>query len=160
MNHRLKATLLFLVDPRSMIFAFAVFNIILIWKEAWWLAHSGIACVACPWYDPWSWFNEPSLLLVAAFFLRLNKLWSWVIALILSGYLLGYFIFLLLRFGGIMAGLRADWRAIRMFYPYFIGSWDSQCLLRLSFYAVPAYSWLAVSFAGKRYLARWIKPCS
>ena len=129
MNQRFKAIILFLIDPRSLILAFALFNFILIWTEAWDLAYGGIACVACPWYDPWSWLNEPTLLLFSAFCLRLNRMWGYAIAIILSGYLVGYFILLIFRFG--MAPLRADWLVIRMDYPYIVGSWDSQYFFAL-----------------------------
>jgi hypothetical protein len=128
MNQRFKAILLFLLDPRSIILAFALFNFILIWKKAWDLAHSGIACVVCPWYHPWSWFNEPSLLLAAALFLRLNKTKFSMVAVIFSGYLVGYFVHILLRIDDVVAALRADWRIIRMDYPYIFGSWVSQYL--------------------------------
>ncbi|HXM36114.1 MAG TPA: hypothetical protein VN920_13060 [Pyrinomonadaceae bacterium] len=52
-------------------------------------------------------------------------------ALVLAGYLLGLFIYLLSRIEDPVAGLRGDWRLIRMDYPYIVGSWDSQYLFAL-----------------------------
>lgn len=49
----------------------------------------GITCTACPWYFPWYWVNEPSQLLIAAIFLRLSRFFGSVIALLITGHLLG-----------------------------------------------------------------------
>ncbi|MDQ6653076.1 MAG: hypothetical protein M3Y84_10065 [Acidobacteriota bacterium] len=129
MNQRLKAILFLLVDLRSIILAFAVFNFILIWT--WDRNIGGIACVACPWYHSWSYSNEPTILLVAALFLRVNRWWGNTTAFVLAGYLIGLFFYLLSRIEDPVAGLRGDWRLIRMDYPYIVGSWDSQYLFAL-----------------------------
>jgi hypothetical protein len=131
MNPLLKKISVALLDPRSIILGFALFNFILVWLWARHLALSGIACVMCPWYDEWSYLNEPSILLAAALFLRLNRWWGNIVALILSSYLIGYFVYLLSRMSDPLEGLRNDWRIIRSDYPYFVGSWDSQYLFAL-----------------------------
>jgi hypothetical protein len=128
MNRRLKAILFYLVDVRSIILAFAVFNFILVWR---WDAQITFACVVCPWYHPWSYTNEPTILLVAALSLRANRWWGNAIAFVLAGYLIGSFVYLLSRIEDPVAGLRGDWRLIRKFYPYIVGSWDSQYLFAL-----------------------------
>jgi hypothetical protein len=128
MNRNLKAILFYLVDVRSIILAFAVFNFILVWR---WDAQITFACVVCPWYHPWSYLNEPTILLVAGLFLRLNQSWGNTTALVLVGYLIGSFIYLLWRIEDPVAGLRGDWRLISMDYPYIVGSWDSQYLFAL-----------------------------
>src|SRR5436305_2887812 len=94
MNQRIKTTLLYLLEPKSIILGFALFNFILIWIQARSLAMSGIACVVCPWYDPWSYINEPSSLLIASFFLWLGRTWSYVIAFAWGSYMSGYFVYL------------------------------------------------------------------
>ena len=126
MKPLLKKTFVTLLDPRSFILAFALFNFILVWLWAW--QERGIACVVCPWYHQWSYLNEPTLLLIAALFLRMNRWWGNTIAFVLAGYLIGSFVYLLSRIEDPMAGLRGDWRLIRMYYPYMVGSWDSQYL--------------------------------
>ena len=87
--------------------------------------------VVCPWYHPWTYLNEPSILLVAALFLRVNRWWGNTTALVLASYLIGYFIYLLTLVDDPTAALRGDWRVIRMDYPYIVGSWDSQYLFAL-----------------------------
>jgi hypothetical protein len=125
MNRRIKATIFYLIDVRSIMLAFALFNFILVWT---WDREITFACVVCPWYHRWSYLNEPSLLLAAALLLRVNRWWGNTIAFGLSGYLIGSFIHLLTRIEDPVAGLRGDWRLIRMQYPYIVGSWDSQYL--------------------------------
>jgi hypothetical protein len=127
MNQRLKSFFFHLIDPRSIILAFALVNFMLVWT--WDRSTGGIACVVCPWYHPWSYLNEPTILLVAALLLRANRWWGHTFALVLAGYLIGSFIYLLSRIEDPVAGLRGDWRLIRMQYPYIVGSWDSQYLL-------------------------------
>jgi hypothetical protein len=129
MNQRLKVILFQLVDLRSIILAFAMFNFILIWTED--RDAGGIACVVCPWYHPWNYLNEPTILLIAALFLRLNRWWGNTTAFVLAGYLIGSFVYLLSRIDDPIAALRGDWRLIRRYYPYIVDSWDSQCLFAL-----------------------------
>src|SRR5258707_5405578 len=126
MRPRFKATLLFLLDPRSLIFAFALFNFLLIWTKA--REGGGIACLVCPWYYPWRWVNEPTLLLLGSLLLRLNRALGCVVALILSGYLVGYFVRLYIISH---ATLLQEWKYLRKFDPYIVGSWDSQYLFAL-----------------------------
>lgn len=45
-------------------------------------------CAYCPWYDTWSFANEPSVLLLASILLLIRKTWSYVIALGLTGYIM------------------------------------------------------------------------
>jgi hypothetical protein len=128
MDRRVKATVLYLIDARSIILAFALFNFILVQT---WDREITLACVACPWYHPWSYLNEPSILLVAALLLRVSRWWGNTAAFVLTGYLIGSFIYLLSRIEDPVAGLRGDWRLIRSEYPYIVGSWDSQYLFAL-----------------------------
>jgi hypothetical protein len=128
MNQRLKTALVYLVDIRSIILFFALFNFVLIWR---WDASITFACVACPWFHPWSYLNDPTLLLAASIFVRLNRWWGSMIALVLAAMVIGYVVHLFSLGDGVMAGLRADWKIIRMLYPYFVGSWDSQFVFAL-----------------------------
>jgi hypothetical protein len=126
MKKRLRNSLLQLLEPKTIILGFALFNVILIWIEARRLATGGIACVVCPWYDPWSYTNEPSILLIAAAFLWLSRKWSYLLALGLSGYLWVYATRLFLISGG---SLKQEWAYLQEFEPYLVGSWDSQFIL-------------------------------
>src|SRR5882724_1066076 len=115
MDRRIKATVLYLIDARSIILAFALFNFILVWT---WDREITFACVVCPWYHPWSYTNEPTILLVAALSLRANRWWGNAIAFVLPGYLISSFVYLLSRIEDPVAGLRGDWRLIRKFSIY------------------------------------------
>jgi|SRR6185295_12816206 len=126
MNKRFRNALVHLLALKTIILGFALFNFILIWIEARRLATGGIACLVCPWYDPWSYTNEPSILLLAAAFLWMSRRWSYLVALGLSGYLCAYAIRLFLISG---ASLKAEWAYLQEFEPYLIGSWDSQFIL-------------------------------
>jgi membrane protease YdiL (CAAX protease family) len=84
-----------------------------------------------PWYCPWSFTNEPTILLVAAIFLLLNRWWGNIVAFFLVGYLIGYFVHLLSIVYDPWQGLRNDWKTMRVDYPYIAGSWDSQYMFAL-----------------------------
>jgi hypothetical protein len=127
-NQRLKSIVLFVFDLRSFIVAFAVFNFVLVWRDA--QQCMGGALVS-PWYCFWSYTNEPSILLVAAIFLRANRWWGNIVALILSSYLIGYFLHLLSIIYDPWEGLRNDWKSIRANNPHIVGSWDSQYVFAL-----------------------------
>jgi hypothetical protein len=137
MDGRLKTLFTYLLDTRSIILGFAVFNFTLIWV---WDAGITFACVACPWYHPWSYLNEPTILLFAALFLRINRWWANILAIVPAGYVIGYAAYLLSIVDNALEGLLADWKIIRMFYPYIVGSWDSQYLLALIILCCSAYS--------------------
>ena len=131
MNRWIRETSAALRDPRSIILGFAWFNFVLIWLMARHLGMNGIACGACPWYVPWNYLNEPTILLVSAMCLRVNRWWGRATAFVLASYLIGSFIYLFLRIKDPIGGLRDDWILIRRDYPYIVGSWDSQYLFAL-----------------------------
>lgn len=128
MERRSSAILRYLGELRSILLAFAIFNFTITWamdaKIHW-------ACMVCPWYHPWSYLNEPTFLLVSSLFLRANRWWGNTIALLLSGYLISYFVHLLLMLDDPVTALGYGWESIRMHYPYLVGSWDSQYLFAL-----------------------------
>ena len=136
MNQRIKTTLISLLEPKSIIVGFALFNFILIWIQARSLDMSGIACVVCPWYDPWSYTNEPTRLLIAALSLWLNRAWSYVIAFALGGYMVAHFVYLFIMSG---ASLLQEWRYLQKYEPYIVGSFDSQYILALIISGFAAY---------------------
>lgn len=111
-------------DPRSILFGITVFNFVLLWYTA--NTMTG-ACVVCPWYYPWTYFNEPTLLLLAAISVLLSRKWSYGIALCLSGYLIGYLIY---RFWLYDISVI---QTVRQFSPYqeAVYAWQIQYLLAL-----------------------------
>jgi hypothetical protein len=123
MNRRLKRVLLFLVDPRSLVLAFSLFNFVHIWH----LARNGGHGVVPPWYFPWRYFNEPTLLLAAAVFLRINRIWASCVSGVLSGYLVGYFVWLFAIYPqSIWVALHYEWLSLKQ--GPFMDSWDGQYL--------------------------------
>ena len=146
MDGRLKTLFTYLLDTRSIILGFAVFNFTLIWV---WDAGITFTCAACPWYHPWSYLNEPTFLLFATLFLRINRWWANTVAIVLAGYVIGYAAYLFSIVDDALEGLRADWIIIRLFYPYIVGSWDSQYLLALIILCCSAFS-LKSSFLHPR----------
>jgi hypothetical protein len=143
MNRRLKTSLLFVVDPRSLILAFAVFNFVHVWR----LASNACCCgVVNPWFCSWNYTNEPTrytneptTLLVAALFLRANRWWGNIVSLVLSGYLLGYFLHILIVIYPPWDALRTSWQLMRHDYPYIVRSWESQYMLALVIFCVSAF---------------------
>jgi hypothetical protein len=124
MNRRLRTVLLLVVDPRSLILTFAVFNFVHVWR----LASNSCCCgVVNPWFCSWNYFNEPTLLLTAAVFLRINRIWANCVSCILSGYLLGYFVWLFLSYpAGLRVAFHYEWLSLK--HQPFIDSWDGQYL--------------------------------
>ncbi len=127
MNRRLKEVLLFVLDPRSLILALAAFNLVHVWLLA---GNDSSGAMVPPWYFPWGYFNEPTLLLGAAVFLRINRIWANCLSCVLSGYLLGYFVWLFATYrGGIRMALHYEWLSLKE--QPFIDSWDGQYLFAL-----------------------------
>lgn len=74
MNIQIKGTARLLLDPKSMIFGVAVFNLCLVWlRSPEWSFHRNVFMAV--------------LLIVSAILLLVNTSWSNLIAAILSGYL-------------------------------------------------------------------------
>jgi hypothetical protein len=137
MERRAGAIVRYLTDLRSILLSFAIFNFIITWMMD---AEIHFTCAACPWFHPWSYLNEPTILLGASLFLSANRWWGNTVALLVSGYLLGYFVHILLMSDDPVMALGYDWKVIRMDYPYLVGSWDSQYLFALIVFCYSALS--------------------
>jgi hypothetical protein len=116
------------VNPKSIIFGLAVFNFVLFWYTANTMPG---ACVACPWFYPWSYFNEPSLLLFGAVFLMFSRKLCYVVALSVSGYLIGDLIYRVWTYPLNLADLF-------FFSPYdeIVYAWQIQYLLALTLFVI------------------------
>lgn len=86
-----------------------------------------------PWFQPWSYFNEPSLLLLAATFLLLSKWWSNAISLSLSGYVLANGTLLINKTGWSqwLVDLDNDWQYLRETQGDILKEWEVQLILAL-----------------------------
>ena len=137
MGRRPVAIRRYLVDLRSILLGFAIFNFTIAWARD---AQIHFTCTGCPWFHPWSHFNEPTILLVAALFLRTNRWWSNTIALLLKA------ISLLTSFTCSSRSMIPSWlgdtvgKSFGWTYPYFVGSWDSQYLFALIVFSYSALS--------------------
>lgn len=96
MEQRASAILRYLVDRRSILLAFAIFNFTTTWMTA------GISrdrmCTLGPYPTWWSYLIEPTILLIASLFLSTNRRWGNAVALLVSGYLLVAYIRLRLNY--------------------------------------------------------------
>ena len=115
-----KATLRNWLRPELIVFGFSIFNFALIWRLDRAIT---FACVVCPWYHPWSYTNEPSLLLVAAALLLFRRVWSYLGAIGLIGYMAFHFVYIFTIWEGTWM---EEWAMLRKYEPYFVGSWESQ----------------------------------
>jgi hypothetical protein len=109
---------------RAVIFGLAVSNFALVWTLD--QRMGGIAALVYPWYHPWSYFNEPSRLLVAASLLTIGRAWGDLAAVSLSAYMVIRFIYLFAMWNDSW-----HWSFLSKYEPYFVGSYESQYLLAL-----------------------------
>jgi hypothetical protein len=136
MTQAIKLTRQFLFDAKSIIFSVAIFNFILVWYEC---SNASGGGVIAPGYFPWSYFNEPTLILVVAICLRIDRVWAGLVSSMVSGYLIGYWIWLFATYwGGFKMALHYELATFK--YQAFIGSWDSQYLLATLIFFVAASS--------------------
>ena len=74
-----------LLNWRSVILIVVLYNFFLIWNIA---SNWSLSCMLCPWYTTWSFYNSPSLILLAACGLRLGRRLGYFIAVVASGVVL------------------------------------------------------------------------
>ena len=103
--------------PKLIILGLALLNFIHIWFHQRVQTGSKISfCVYCPWYDTWSFTNEPSILFLAAFLLLLGRRCSYLISIAFSGYVALIGLFYLLR-AIINFGLLELWSGVQQSEP-------------------------------------------
>jgi len=104
MERRASAILRYLVDPRSILLGFAIFNL----TTDWLMDRDKRMCTLGPYPSRLAYLIEPTILLVSSLFLSMNRRWGNAVALLFSGYLLGYFVrFLLINNNPVTA--LSDW---------------------------------------------------
>jgi len=84
MERRASPILRYLVDLRSILLAFAIFN----FTTTWLMDREIRMCTIGPYPTWWSYLIEPTILLIASLFLSMNRRWGNAIALLVSGFLL------------------------------------------------------------------------
>ena len=134
MKQQIKSTPLSLVKPKSIVFGLAWFNFILLWVEGV-LMRVG-ACLVCPWFIPWSYTNEPSLLLAAASFLWISKRWSYVISGVLSGYVIGRLVYIF-TFGDMTPLERL--RGLLNYRGHILTEWTNQPVLAMIIFSFAVF---------------------
>ena len=147
MNPRVKTGPSRWLQVRVVIFGLAVSNFALVWTLD--QRMGGIAALVDPWYHPWSYFNEPSRLLVAASLLAIGRAWSDLAAVTLSAYMVIRFIYLFAMWNGSW-----QWSFLSKYEPYFVGSYESQYLLALVILCVGVF-YLMVGTISSRHFLRW-----
>jgi len=117
MQRRVNAILSYLVDLRSILLAFAIFDFIVIWIIS---AEIRVTCTVRPWYQPWSYLIGPAVLLVSSLFLCTNRWWGNTVALLTTGCFVGNFIQVLLTDDPVTT-MRYDWIVFGIDHPYLVG---------------------------------------
>lgn len=127
----------YLVDVRSILLGWAIFNFItacMMYSRV-----RFITCGLCLGYDASDYLREPAILLVAAIFLKTNRWWGNTIALLASGWIIGYFAYLLLISDNPALALMGNCRFIRPGYLNILDSLENYypfALIVFSFSAV------------------------
>src|SRR5258705_8024715 len=124
MNHPVKTELCHWFQIKAMVSGFAVFNFALVWMLD--QSMRGIAALVDPWYHPWTYFNEPTRLLVAASLLLIGRDWSYLAAIGLCGYMVVRFGYLFAIWDGTWL---EEWAFLRKCDPYFVDSYESQIVI-------------------------------
>ena len=130
------------LQVRAVIFGLAVANFALLWTLD--QRMGGIAAFVDPWYHPWSYFNEPSRLLVAALLLTIGRPLSDLAAVGLSAYMVIRFIYLFAIWHDSW-----QWSFLSKYEPCFVSSYESQYLLALVILCVALFYLMAGIRRGK-----------
>jgi hypothetical protein len=115
MERRASAILRYLVDLRSILLAFAIFDFVVEWTMTAKIGRP--MCIVSPWYYPWDYLIGPTILLVSSLFLSANRWWGNALALLVSGSFIGCFAYILL----IDDAHGISWNLMRIYYPYLAG---------------------------------------
>lgn len=116
MERRNGPILRYLVDLRSILLAFAIFDFVVIWMMA---SEIQFTCIVSRRFQTWSYLTGPTILLVSCLFLSANRWWGNTVALLASGGFIGYFVYVLLV-DPVMA-FRSHWELTQIHYAYFVG---------------------------------------
>lgn len=128
--------------PKIIVFGMALSNFVFIWfhqKNQMNQVKTTISfCENCSWYETWSFTNEPSILLLAAFLLLFSKRWGYVLASALSGYIVIYVLFYLIR-AIIYFGLFDLWKDLQKSEPSIFLIWETQLIWAVIIFGVAIF---------------------
>ena|ERR1043165_3197588 len=116
MKRRVRGIVRYLVDLRSILMAFAIFDFVVILMMA---SEIQYLCIVSGRYQPLSYLIGPTILLVSSLFLSAKRWWGNTVALLASGCFIGYFVYVLLV--DPVIGLRSHWELNQIYFPYFFG---------------------------------------
>lgn len=137
MKRRANIILGYLVDPRSILLGFAIFNL----STAWLMDREIRMCTLGPYPTRLASLIEPAILLISSLFLSMNRRWGNAVALLISGCLsVAYVRFLLINNDPVTA----------------LEYWTHSEVLHLSrqiLFALIVFSYSALSFK-KNFLSR------
>ncbi len=90
MKRKVKIALIYIFQPRTIIFFVALFNFIWFFSKSRIVVEFGSRsisfCIVCPWYWDWSLTNLPSLSLIAAVCMLFARWKGYLAACLISGY--------------------------------------------------------------------------
>jgi hypothetical protein len=107
----------YLVDLRSILLAFALFDFIVIWMMS---SELRAMCTVRPWYQSASYLIGPTLLLFSTIFLSTKSWWGNVVALFASVFFIGYFAHFLFL-GDLSTAMRYEWIGFWINHSYLVG---------------------------------------
>ncbi len=139
MERRASAILLYLVDLGSILLGVAIFNFI----TTWMMDREIRMCTIGPYPTWWSYLIEPTILLISSLFLRMNRRGGNAVPLLVSGYLIGCFVRLLLNKNPLTA--LEDWTHSDVLHLY-----------KQFFFALIVFCYSALSLA-KNFLSRSVR---
>ena len=119
----------YIYQAKVIVFALALYNFISLWFAYIRIADYG--ALAPPWYADWSYTNEPSILLLAASFLFINKFWSYLSSVVLSGFVIAKAAYLVNNFGLIewFQSLFKQWEFRHEYELDILKMWEIQLVL-------------------------------
>lgn len=111
------------------LFCIALANFISLWINS--NVFVGAACVAYPWYYEWSYLNEPTIILVASYFLLYNIRARYFVSITLCTFILTKGIYLITKYGwiGWMKYLAKFFKSSQEFEIDILRMWEVQLLL-------------------------------
>ena len=143
-----------------MVFGFAVFNFVFLRTLE--MRMGGIGALVDPWYRPWSYGNEPTCLLLAASLLLVGRIWSYLVAVGISGYIVIRFVYSFSIWDGIW---KPDWIYLRKYNLHVAAAYENQILfaaicLGVGLYYLSCAVLKRRSEIARRLTSAWSGRCS
>lgn len=136
---QIKTILSYFFQPKVIVFALALYNFISLWFA--YIRVAGYGALAPPWYADWSFTNEPSILLLAASFLFINKFWTYLSSAVLSGFVIIKGAYLINKFGWIewTEFLSKQWQTRNELETEILKTWEIQLVLAVIIFSTAIF---------------------